>query len=100
MSPGTFNVTLSGSSGYSIPIKIAAGSAGTQPQIQLNYDSQALGGSLGAGDSLGGLSVITRGPHDPFRRWRGSCQHLQRQQPTSIWMVDNHACLKVQRFRT
>ena len=64
--PGTFNVSLSGSSSYSIPIKIAPGSAGTQPQIQLNYDSQTLGGALGAGWSLGGLSAITRGPRDVF----------------------------------
>jgi RHS repeat-associated protein len=63
---GIFSVTLSGSSSYSVPIKVAPGTAGTQPQIQLNYDSQALGGSLGAGWSLGGLSTITRGPRDAF----------------------------------
>jgi hypothetical protein len=64
--PGTFNVSLSGSSNYSIPIKIAPGSGGTQPQIQLNYDSQNLGGPLGAGWALGGISAITRGPRDQF----------------------------------
>lgn len=64
--PGSFSVSLSGSSSYSIPIKIAPGAAGTQPQIQLNYDSQTLGGPLGAGWSLGGLSAITRGPKDTF----------------------------------
>lgn len=64
--PGSFDVTLSGSSSYSIPIKIAPGAAGTQPQVQLNYDSQTLGGPLGAGWSLGGLSVITRGSKDQF----------------------------------
>jgi RHS repeat-associated protein len=64
--PGTFSVTLSGSSSYSVPIKVAPGSAGTQPQIQLNYDSQALGGALGAGWALGGLSAITRGPRNAF----------------------------------
>jgi hypothetical protein len=66
MIPGTFDVTLSGSSSYSVPIKVAPGSAGTQPQVQFVYDSQTLGGALGAGWSLGGLSVITRGPHDQF----------------------------------
>jgi Salmonella virulence plasmid 65kDa B protein len=64
--PGTFDVSLSGSANYSIPIKIAPGTAGTQPQIQLNYDSQILGGPLGAGWAVGGLSAITRGPHDQF----------------------------------
>jgi hypothetical protein len=64
--PGNFNVTLSGSSNYSIPIKIAPGAAGTQPQIQLVYDSQTIGGAIGAGWSLAGLSAITRGPHDQF----------------------------------
>ena len=64
--PGKFNVSLSGSSNYSIPIKIAPGAAGTQPQIQINYDSQNLGGPLGAGWSLGGISAITRGPRDQF----------------------------------
>jgi hypothetical protein len=64
--PGSFDVSLSGSSSYSVPIKIAPGSAGTQPQIQLNYDSQTIGGPLGAGWSVGGLSAITRGPRDAF----------------------------------
>ena len=50
--PGSFNVTLSGSSSYSVPIKVAPGSAGTQPQLQLNYDSQTLGGPMGVGWSL------------------------------------------------
>ncbi|WP_247891512.1 FG-GAP-like repeat-containing protein [Azospirillum argentinense] len=60
--PGSFDVTLSGSAGYSIPIRIAPGTAGTEPRIALTYDSQAPGGSLGAGWSVSGLSVITRGP--------------------------------------
>ena len=64
--PGSFDVSLSGSSSYSIPIKIAPGTAGTQPQIQLQYDSQTIGGPLGAGWSLGGFSAITRGPRDKF----------------------------------
>jgi RHS repeat-associated protein len=64
--PGSFDVSLSGSSSYSVPIKIAPGAAGTQPQIQLNYDSQTIGGPLGAGWSLGGFSAITRGPKDKF----------------------------------
>ncbi len=64
--PGSFDVSLSGSSSYSVLIKIAPGTAGTQPQVQLNYDSQTIGGPLGAGWSLGGMSAITRGPKDKF----------------------------------
>jgi hypothetical protein len=64
--PGSFSVSLSGSSTYSIPIKIPPGTAGTEPKIALVYDSQALGGALGAGWSISGLSVITRGPKDIF----------------------------------
>lgn len=59
---GNFDVTLSGSSTYSIPIRIAPGTAGTEPKVALVYDSQAPGGSVGAGWSLAGLSAITRGP--------------------------------------
>ncbi|WP_296714051.1 SpvB/TcaC N-terminal domain-containing protein [Rhodoblastus sp.] len=64
--PGSFDVTLSGSASYSVPIKIAPGAAGTEPRIQLVYDSQAIGGAMGPGWSLSGLSVITRGPKDQF----------------------------------
>ncbi|MBV9825375.1 MAG: hypothetical protein JO001_06850, partial [Alphaproteobacteria bacterium] len=64
--PGTFGVSLSGSSNYSIPIKIGPGAAGTQPKIQLDYDSQTLSGPVGAGWSISGISAITRGPKDAF----------------------------------
>lgn len=64
--PAGFDVSLSGSSNYSLPIKIAPGTAGTQPQIQLIYDSQTIGGPMGAGWSIGGVSAITRGPKDKF----------------------------------
>ncbi len=63
---GSFDVTLSGSSTYSIPIRIAPGSAGTEPKLALVYDSQAPGGSVGAGWSIAGLSAITRGPKSLF----------------------------------
>jgi hypothetical protein len=64
--PGSFDVSLSGSSSYCTPIKIAPGATGTLPQIQLKSDSQTIGGPLGAGRSLGGFSTITRGAKDRF----------------------------------
>jgi hypothetical protein len=64
--PGSFDVTLSGSASYSIPIKIAPGTAGTEPKLQLVYNSQVPAGALGMGWSIVGLSAITRGPKDVF----------------------------------
>jgi len=59
---GSFDVTLSGSASYSLPLRIAPGTAGMEPKIALAYDSQAPGGPLGAGWSISGISAITRGP--------------------------------------
>jgi hypothetical protein len=63
---GGFDVMLSGSSTYSIPIRIVPGAAGTEPKVALVYDSQAPGSSVGAGWSIAGLFVITRGPKSLF----------------------------------
>jgi hypothetical protein len=62
--PGSFDVTLSGSSSYTVPIKVAPGTAGTEPKIQLVYNSQVPTGPLGMGWAIVGLSTITRGPKD------------------------------------
>ena len=59
---GSFDVTLSGTSTYTIPIRLAPGAAGTEPKLALTYDSQSPSGSLGAGWSITGISAITRGP--------------------------------------
>jgi YD repeat-containing protein len=59
---GSIDVSLSGSASYSIPIRTAPGTAGTEPKISLAYDSQASSGAIGAGWVISGLSVITRGP--------------------------------------
>jgi RHS repeat-associated protein len=59
---GSFDVSLSGSAVYTVPIRVAPGTSGMQPRLSLIYDSQALSGPLGAGWAIGGLSVITRGP--------------------------------------
>lgn len=59
---GTFDVPLSGSATYAIPLKIPPGTAGTQPKLSLVYNSQAPASSMGVGWSVSGLSKITRGP--------------------------------------
>jgi hypothetical protein len=56
--PASFDVTLSGSAVYTIPLRIAPGTAGLEPKISLVYGSQAQSGPLGAGWSIAGLSVI------------------------------------------
>lgn len=63
---GSYDVSLSGSSIYSIPIRVAPGTAGTEPKISITYNSQASSGPLGAGWSITGLSVITRGHKNFF----------------------------------
>lgn len=59
---GSFDVNLSGSATYTIPIRVAPGTSGIEPSLSLVYDSQALSGPLGSGWAIGGLSAITRGP--------------------------------------
>src|SRR5262249_644486 len=63
---GSFDVTLSGTSTYTIPIRVAPGIAGTEPKLALTYDSQAPSSSLGAGWSVTGISTIMRGPKTRF----------------------------------
>ncbi|MBL4709914.1 MAG: VCBS repeat-containing protein [Flavobacteriales bacterium] len=57
---GQFSVNSSGAATYEIPIKVPPGTAGMQPHLSLNYDSQGLNGIIGMGWSLEGLSVIER----------------------------------------
>ena len=59
---GEFRVDESGSATYSIPILTAPASGGVQPQISLDYSSQAASSELGPGWALGGVSTITRCP--------------------------------------
>jgi len=60
--PGEFNVSSTGAAEYSIPIELPPGTAGVQPQLSINYNSQGGNGLLGIGWSIGGLSVIHRCP--------------------------------------
>lgn len=57
---GSLGVSPSGMATYSMPIAIPPGTAGIQPSVSLSYTSTTAVGPLGAGWSIGGLSVITR----------------------------------------
>ncbi len=45
---------------YNIPMKIASGSNGVQPELSISYNSMGGDGYLGRGWNIGGLSVIAR----------------------------------------
>ena len=57
---GDFSVSPTGAANYTIPIEIPPGTAGVQPELSLNYDSQSGNGVVGVGWSIGGISQITR----------------------------------------
>jgi RHS repeat-associated protein len=59
---GKISVDKNGAATYSIPVFAVPGTAGMQPEISLDYNSQSKGGIAGHGWSLGGVSAITRGP--------------------------------------
>jgi hypothetical protein len=58
----SFAVTESGAATLSIPIQVPRGIGGMEPQLALNYSSQAGNGLLGLGWNLGGPSAIMRCP--------------------------------------
>ncbi|WP_202776138.1 SpvB/TcaC N-terminal domain-containing protein, partial [Bathymodiolus azoricus thioautotrophic gill symbiont] len=49
-----------GAANYTIPITVPPGIAGMQPELSINYNSNAGNGQLGVGFSLGGSSIIHR----------------------------------------
>ncbi len=60
--PGSLSISNSGATTYSIPIAVPPGINGLQPNLSLDYNSNAGNGHLGVGWTLGGLSVIARCP--------------------------------------
>ena len=58
---GSFDVS-SGVANYSIPIQVAPGRGGMQPELSLDYSSGGGNGILGVGWRWGGLSTIHRCP--------------------------------------
>src|SRR6185437_8967611 len=58
--PGSFAVSPTGSSTYTIPIWAPPGPRGLQPNIALVYNSQSGSGVMGPGWSIAGLSSIYR----------------------------------------
>ncbi|MDD6209889.1 MAG: SpvB/TcaC N-terminal domain-containing protein [Bacteroidales bacterium] len=57
---GTADVSPMGAATYSIPIAVAPGTAGVQPSVNINYNSQSGSGLLGCGWNLSANSVISR----------------------------------------
>ena len=57
---GQANVNDIGAAVYSVPLKVAPGINGIQPQLSISYSSTSGNGPLGIGFAIGGLSVISR----------------------------------------
>ncbi len=58
--PGTFDVNKQGGAVYTVPISIAPGTSGMEPEISLEYNSSSGNGVVGIGWMLTGFSSIYR----------------------------------------
>ena len=63
---GSFHVSPIGAAVYTIPIQAPLGVGSMQPSLSLVYNSQSGNSVAGYGCSIGGLSVITRGPKNLY----------------------------------
>ncbi|MBA2409645.1 MAG: hypothetical protein H0V62_07705 [Gammaproteobacteria bacterium] len=71
--PGAFEVSPTGAAIYRIPIDVPPGTAGTQPNLSLTYNSHGGNSLLRLGWSLEGLSAITRCPQTLAQDGRALC---------------------------
>lgn len=63
---GSFAVSPTGGSVYSVDIEVPTGIRGMQPSIAITYNSQSGPGIAGYGCNVSGISVITRVPKDAY----------------------------------
>ncbi|HEU4534447.1 MAG TPA: SpvB/TcaC N-terminal domain-containing protein, partial [Polyangiaceae bacterium] len=59
-SRGSFAVADDGAATYALPLHVAPGRAGIQPQLAISYNSSGGNGYLGVGMSIAGLSAVAR----------------------------------------
>lgn len=64
---GEFVVNGNGGATYNVPIEVPPGTNGVQPDISIQYNSQAGNGLLGVGWSINGISSIKRIGQSPDR---------------------------------
>ena len=88
-SAGQFRVNESGAATYTMPLTLLAGTAGVEPPLRFNYNSQGGSGLMGRGWSIGGLSAIER------------CRqtlHQDRKAMPITWSDKDRFCLDGQRL--
>ncbi len=95
---GAFTVDANGGAVYSIPIDVPPGINGVEPNLALQYHSQAGEGILGVGWNLTGLTAITRvgqikridGRYQPVRFDRNDKDRLSLQGQRLVAVADKN----------